>query len=223
MSDKDNPDLTIPLLDYHSKRHLIVNHLTNIIKSDSSCSKELVNYLFTCIQNPHQSRIITYIDQNTVWVMPSLWRAVKTTKQHAYDVVNKLILYGRVNITLYTLNKPAKNMKGRNPHIYKLSDIKLNGINDPLVKEARIKYYEAFNRYDMGVPIKSSGGLLDSISQLLVDYYILAKRFGPDHSPSERELIGKVKSDHPQVPPEMRLPIAQIAKRELHQYKEGSP
>lgn len=169
-----------PANDYTIKSQLVSQVLDRLIDISPIYVRErLVNFLYDNITKGQYKQLLIYIDHNPVFLVPTIWRTLKVSRQHVYSLIKDLKRLDLVKRTNYKIEPPDPRVSGMRPRIYIVNGIKLSGAMDPRIDDAREKYHRTFERYsDFG-----SNGVLKQtlISQLvnhLIDQSISEGRYG---------------------------------------------
>lgn len=188
-------ELTKPSLESTLNKQLVVNYLTINGILDIEIGEDLVNPLLTIISHKQSQKIFAYACQHKVWLMRNLWRTVGVTKTQAYEVINRLIRGGLLKKTLIKVHPPIPQMKGSRPRVYTWSYLEVEDAMDPLVQEARERYWAAFKHEDPEAYRRkeSTENLLIRISQLTVDYYTGRAQVGKHGTPDNKQIINYIK------------------------------
>lgn len=164
-------------------------------------------------------KIISYIWEYPVFIVPEIILYTKVNKQYAYEKIRELRRLGIVEKTKIKLDYPYKGIRGNKPTIHHLFNIQINDAEDYKVRQARARYWDDLKKYDPAIKENFEKiNEYDRISRETVDIFKGKKRVGKER-PSNREIQQFLRDKHPKLTGSQ---IAEITPKISHMlYKEG--
>jgi len=166
--------------DYSIKKQLVSEVLDLLIEIPSiDVREELVNFLYENITKGQYRPLLLYIDRNLVFLVPTIWKTLKVSKQHVYTMISELKRLNLIKRTDYKVEPPIPGIKGTRPRIHIVNGVKLSGAMDPRIAEAKAKYHRIFETYsNLGENRALEQTQLVNLVNQMVDQYISEGRFG---------------------------------------------
>ena len=175
------------------KRELLSQWLTDYFNNNSLViSEELVSWLWSNSRHKNWEKIFSYTRRYPVFTVRSLSRKMKLNDRCAYEIISKLRTKKLIKKTDYKLTPPIKNVRGAKPSIFIVASIRLSGSRDYRIEDARIRYYDTFNRQTTllgeGNNLYATDLQLKIICKFGTDYFTQKELYGKQ-TPSKRDIL----------------------------------
>jgi len=175
------------------KRELLSQWLTDYFNNNSLViSEELVSWLWSNSRHKNWEKILSYTRRYPVFSVRSLCRQMKLNNRCAYEIISKLRTKKLIKKTNYKLNPPIKNVRGAKPSVFIVASIRLSGSRDHRIEDARLRYYDTFNRQTTlmgdGNILYATDLQLKIICKLGTDYFFQKGEYGKS-TPSTRDIL----------------------------------
>ena len=209
-------------IEYKDQKRFIDGISTNLICTIIDVDEKLVNFLFSGFNRGSKGKILRYIDQNPVFLIPTLINFTGVEWSHGYKIIKKLIYLKCVIRTTddrYKIKPSSRRDAGERPRIHFLSHIELTGPSDPRVRAAQKRYFEMIRTQDNEEPIQTS---LDSdIIQELIAFFHSKNRYA-QFTPTPMEIMDYLRTSYGKmVEPQNRKDHAKKVSDRLRKMKLG--
>ena len=179
------------------KRELLSQWLTDYFNNNSLViSEELVSWLWSNSRHKNWEKILSYTRRYPVFSVRSLCRKMKLNNRCAYEIISKLRTKKLIKKTNYKLNPPIKNVRGAKPSVFIVASIRLSGSRDHRIEDARLRYYDTFNRQTTlmgeGNKLYATDLQLKIICKLGTDYFT-EKGLSGKLTPSNNDILSFLK------------------------------
>ena len=215
----DGNSTNLPI-EYKDQKRFIDGNSTNLIYTIIDVDKKLVDFLFSGFNRGAKGKILRYIDQHPVFLVPTMIKFTGVEWSHCYKIIKKLIYLKCVIKTTddrYKIKPSSRRDAGERPRIHYLSHIELTGSSDPRVREAQIRYFEMIRTEKYETPIQTS---LDSdIAQELIVLFHSRNRYA-QFTPTPMEIMTYLRTSYgTQVEPQNRKDYAKTVFDRLSKMK----
>ena len=214
-------DPTNPHINHIVFRALVVSRVTNNkLTQYRDSNPGLVAQLTTIVDSPQSGKIIGWLWDNPVFIVPEVIASTGVNKQHAYDVIRKLRELNIVKRTRIKLEYSHKGVSGNRPSIHHLFTVNVNDAEDELVRLARHRFWEGLKKTD---PVlreeEEASNLLIDVCRLVTDYYISIRRTG-HQAPTRTNVLQYIKDIYPDITGSQRAEIAGKITQSLYKFRE---
>lgn len=184
----NQPDVTVDESRFIDR--ISTNWFTCLVGSD----RKAVKYIFSGLTSGARSQILRYIDNHSVFLMPTLIKNCEVEHSHGYKIIQKLRslkLIIRTTDVRYKIAPSNRRYAGERPRIHHMSHIELTGRSDPRVVAAQKRYFEMIRREQIDVSQVQTEFGGDVVSEL-VEYY-KSKKQVEEYAPYPIEIIKHLK------------------------------